>query len=300
MNKQPYIALIIAIIAVSFAAIFIVSMQSPPLTIALYRLLFTSLLLLPIFLFKKTYRQELISIKHTDFILMILIGIILAAHFAFWITSLKLTSIASSVLLVSSHPLIVAPLSILLLKEKLQLTNLTGIGLAITGIFVLIIGNYGFENLTTNTLEGNLLALLGGIAAGLYILGGRKIRKNTSVFSYAFIVYLIATITLIPLCLLYNQPLTLTSTFDYQIVLLMAIVSGIFGHTLYNWTLKYIKASLASVILLGEPIGSTLLAYTIPWINQTPTTITIIGGIIILTGIYLTSLQKRTPQTNMP
>jgi drug/metabolite transporter (DMT)-like permease len=69
----------------------------------------------------------------------------------------------------------------------------------------------------------------------------------------------------------------------------MALVSGIFGHTLYNWSLEYIRASVASVFLLGEPIGSSLLAYAIPWINQEPSIYTLIGGSIILSGIYLTA-----------
>jgi drug/metabolite transporter (DMT)-like permease len=73
----------------------------------------------------------------------------------------------------------------------------------------------------------------------------------------------------------------------------MAIISGIFGHTLYNWLLKYIKTSIISVALLGEPLGSTILAYSIPWINQVPSIFTIIGGIIIIVGVYLTAKNKK-------
>ena len=69
----------------------------------------------------------------------------------------------------------------------------------------------------------------------------------------------------------------------------MALVSGIFGHTLYNWSLGYIRASVASVALLGEPIGSSLLAYAIPWIHQEPSAYTFLGGGIIFLGIYLTT-----------
>jgi drug/metabolite transporter (DMT)-like permease len=79
------------------------------------------------------------------------------------------------------------------------------------------------------------------------------------------------------------------ATSDYAIILLMAVVSGIFGHTLYNWSLGYIRASIMSVALLGEPIGSSLLAYAIPWIHQEPSVYTILGGGIILVGIYLTA-----------
>jgi len=88
---------------------------------------------------------------------------------------------------------------------------------------------------------------------------------------------------------MFNAPVYNLSLKDYQIILLMAVVSGIFGHTLYNWSLEYIRASVASVVLLGEPIGSSLLAYALPWIHQEPSIYTIIGGGIILLGIYLTS-----------
>jgi len=128
--------------------------------------------------------------------------------------------------------------------------------------------------------------------AGLYILGGRKLRKTVSVTSYAFVVYSVATAVLLILCLYFKTELVNISLHDFQLLLLMAIVSGLLGHTLYNWSLEHIRASLASVALLGEPLGSTLLAIAIPQINQIPSQYTILGGAIIITGIYLTAKKK--------
>jgi drug/metabolite transporter (DMT)-like permease len=223
---------------------------------------------------------------------MIGIGVILAAHFALWVTSIKYTSVASSVILVTAHPVLVAPVAHYFLKEKLSLTNCIGIALSLFGVVILVGGNYGLGLLSIDTLEGNILAILGGAAAGLYILGGRKLRKTVSVASYAFIVYSVGTIVLLGLCLFSSTQLTGFSITDYEIIFLMAIVAGIFGHTLYNWSLKHVRASLASVVLLGEPLGSTLLAIALPWIHQIPSQYTIIGGIIILLGIYLTARKK--------
>ena len=107
--------------------------------------------------------------------------------------------------------------------------------------------------------------------------------------SYAFVVYAVGTITLFFICLALSAPVYNLSMADYEIILLMALVSGIFGHTLYNWSLGYIRASVMSVALLGEPIGSSLLAYAIPWIHQEPSLYTVVGGGIILMGIYLTA-----------
>ena len=288
MQKHA-LGLLISIIAVSFASIFILSCQAPPLSIAFYRLFFTTLLLVPILLIRKKNRDELRTLPRTTLLFMIVIGIILASHFALWISSLKLTSVASSVILVTAHPILVAPVSFYFLKEKLSWVNALGIAISLGGVGVLVIGNYGLAGFGLDTLEGNILALLGGVAAGLYILGGRTLRKKVSTVTYAFVVYAVGTITLFFICLAFTAPLSNLATSDYAIILLMAVVSGIFGHTLYNWSLGYIRASIMSVALLGEPIGSSLLAYAIPWIHQEPSVYTILGGGIILVGIYLTA-----------
>jgi drug/metabolite transporter (DMT)-like permease len=267
MQKHA-LGLFISIIAVSFASIFILSCQAPPLSIAFYRLLFTTLLLVPLILIRKKTREEIRILPHNSLVLMIVIGVILAAHFSLWITSLKMTSVASSVILVTAHPILVAPVSFYFLKEKLSWLNALGIAISLGGVGILVIGNYGFAAFGLDTLEGNILALLGGVAAGLYILGGRKIRKTVSTVTYAFVVYAVGTITLFFICLILSAPVYNLVPTDYAIILLMAVVSGILGHTLYNWSLGYIRASIMSVALLGEPI---------------------VGGCIILIGIYLTA-----------
>jgi drug/metabolite transporter (DMT)-like permease len=287
--QKHYLGLFISIVAVSFASIFILSCQAPPLSIAFYRLLFTTLLIFPFILIRKKTRDELRTLPRVTLLIMIVIGVILATHFSLWITSLKMTSVASSVILVTAHPVLVAPVSFYFLKEKLSWVNALGIAISLAGVGVLVIGNYGFAAFGLDTIEGNILALLGGIAAGLYILGGRKLRKTVSTMSYAFVVYAVGTLTLFFICLTLSAPMYNLAVNDYAIILLMAVVSGIFGHTLYNWSLGYIRASVMSVALLGEPIGSSLLAYAIPWIHQEPSVFTMIGGGIILLGIYLTA-----------
>jgi drug/metabolite transporter (DMT)-like permease len=292
MQNKPYIALAISIISVSFAAIFIYyldSLGAPALTIAFYRLLFTTLLIAPfVFVHKKT-RIELLNLPQRHVVIMGVIGLILAAHFALWITSLTKTSIASSVILVTAHPILVAPLAYYFLKERLSAVNITGILLSVGGVIILVYGNYGLPSYVLDSVEGNILAMLGGAAAGLYILGGRVMRKTISIATYAFVVYATGTVALFFVCLLFNAPLLQFSIDVYALTLLMAVVAGIFGHTLYNWSLRYVRASLASVVLLGEPIGSSILAYVLPGIQQIPSQYTLIGGSIILLGIYLTS-----------
>jgi len=294
MDRKPYIALFISIVSVLFAAILIKLSSADSLSIAFYRLLFTTLLILPFVIFLKKTREEIKNLPRKTILIMIGIGFILAAHFAFWITSLSYTSVASSVILVTAHPILVGPVSHFFFKEKLSMLNSIGIIVSVVGVIIHVTGNIqpGLE--TIDTLEGNILAILGGVMAGLYILGGRKIRKTVSVTSYASIVYSISAIVLFFLCIVFNSELINISLTDFEIFIAMAIVAGIFGHTLYNWSLKHVRASIASVALLGEPLGSTLWAILIPAIAQIPSKYTVFGGAIILLGIYLTARKTKT------
>ena len=283
MNRYN-LALLISVISVSFASVFILSCKAPPITIAFYRLLFTSLLLLPFIVMKRT-REHLSRISPSMLIRIFGVGVILAAHFALWISSLYKTSVASSVILVTSHPILVAPVSHYVFREKLTIHQVVGILLSLTGVFILVTGNYGLNN---TTIEGNVLAILGGVMAGVYILAGRKIRKSIDAIPYAFLIYSMAALVLFFLTLFSSSPFIIREK-DYGIIFMMAIVSGIFGHTLYNWVLKYVPAYMVSVSFLGEPLASSFLAFIIPWINQVPSYYTIFGGFLTMAGIYMTA-----------
>jgi drug/metabolite transporter (DMT)-like permease len=264
-------AILIAVVAVSFSAILIRWSDSHPFVIAAYRMGITSLILLPLVLAK--YISEIKKIKRNELIFMIAIGMILALHFGSWIASLEETSVASSVILVTSHPLFVAIVSHYIFREKLQTIGYIGI---------LTIGDY---ELGGSNLKGDVLALIGSIAAGIYILGGRKSRRSVSLIPYVFIVYSICTICLLAACVAVSAPLYPLPLSEYELFILMAIIPTILGHTFYNYALKYVKAQVISVSLLGEPIGSSILAYIL--LSEAAPRFTIIGGALILPGIYL-------------
>ena len=144
MENKAYVALFVSIVSVSFASIFIVSIQKnvPSLSIAFYRLFFTTILIMPLVFLRSKTRKELFSLPRYTIFIMVIIGFVLAAHFALWITSLKLTSVASSVILVTAHTLLVGPVSHFLFKEKLSFLNAFGISLSVSGVFILVYGNY--------------------------------------------------------------------------------------------------------------------------------------------------------------
>ncbi len=209
-------------------------------------------------------------------------GLLLSLHFALWIASLKYTSVASSVVLVTTHPIFVGMGGLLFLKERPGLTLIIGIALSVLGSGLI---GYGDMVLSGQALMGDGLALLGAIAASGYLLIGRKMRKEQDLFSYIFPVYSMAGLILILLSLIFQKPFFGYSSSTYFYLFLLALVPQLVGHTTFNWALKYLPASMVAVAILGEPIGSTILAYFI--LGEGLTIWKVIGGMSILSGILI-------------
>ena len=293
----PFLALAFGILAVSTAAIFIrfAQVEAPSLVIAFYRLGLSALILAPI---AWPRRQELKSLDRRTLALAGLSGLFLALHFASWITSLELTTVASSVVLVTTTPLWVALLSPVFLKESLTRTVLLGLGLALSGGLVVGLSDAcawqgGLvcpslpEMLGGQAFWGDVLALFGAWMSAAYIMIGRSVRRRLSLVSYIFIVYGIAALVLLAQVWINRQPLIGYSPAVYGWFLLLAVIPQLLGHTIFNWALRYISAAYVSVTLLGEPVGSTILAYFL--LRETPTGVKLIGAILILIGIFVAS-----------
>lgn len=275
----------IGVLAASTAAIFIKLCDAPALIIATYRMVFASLILLPYALYKKTGRTW----GRKEIGWLILSGFFLSLHFTFWIGSLKYTSVASSVVLVTTYPIFVGIGSRLFLKERMGLFLIFGIILSILGSGLI---SYGDMAISREALMGDGLALLGAITASGYFLVGRKMRKSQDLLSYIFPVYSTAGFLLVIFSLLSQKNFIGYSWTTYLFLFLLALIPQLIGHTTINWALKYLPASMVAITYLGEPVGSTILAYFI--LNEALTPWKIFGGILILAGI-LTAL-KRKPQ----
>ena len=283
--KAAYFGLLVGIVSVSFASIFIRLADAPALVIGAYRLTIASLILTP--LAWTRVRNELLSLSRRDLSLAILSGLFLGAHFASWIASLQYTSVAASVVLVSTSPLFVGIASHFLYQEKLTPMKILGIILAMAGAS--IIGMGGFE-VSLGNLWGDFLALLGAIAVSGYFLIGKALRPRLSILAYIYPTYWTAAISLILASFLAGLPFTGYSPRTYLMFLLLALVPQILGHSSFNWALRYLSSTLVTVATLGEPVGATLLAYFI--LREAPLPLEMIGGIIILFGIFLVSRQE--------
>ena len=297
MARRPYAAIALAVASVSFSAIFISWSTSPFITIALYRLALASLILTP---FVLGNRGVLLALSRKELFGMMGVGAILATHFTLWIGSLKIegvsVSVASSVILVTSHPLMVGLLSHFVLRERLNGWMALGIGLGFSGVVVIGIAD---STARTASLAGDLLALLGGVAAGFYFLAGRRLRQRIPLLAYAFVVYVTATGVLFLYTLTLHESLVPVGDVPREMLLFlaMALIPQIGGHTLYNWSLRWVPAPIVSLSLVGEPIGSSLLAWVL--LNQVPGIAVGFGGALALAGIYLTAMGQgnRTRET---
>jgi drug/metabolite transporter (DMT)-like permease len=283
-QTAAYGGIAVAVVAVSTSAILIKFSTAQAgghfLSVAAGRMVLSALLLAPLAL--TLGRRELLALPRKDILIMVGIGAVLAAHFSLWIASLGRTSVASSVVLVTSHPVLVAIVGHFALRERLSAVNAAGIALGLTGVGILARGDAGAG---ASTLMGDLLAFLGGVCAGVYILGGRHTRQRVSLWVYAFVVYSFCAVFLLVGVAATREPLLGLPASDWWLFLAMALVPSILGHTMYNWSLKHVPAAVVSVSLLGEPIGSTLLAFLI--FGEVPPQLAIVGGAIILVGIVL-------------
>jgi len=278
MMIRLYFLLPIGIIAVSTASIFIKLCDAPALIIATYRMTLASLILLPFANYRKVWKEW----SKNEIGWLILSGILLAFHFAFWIASLKYTSVASSVVLVTTNPIFVGIGAWLFLKERIGLNLILGIILSVLGSGLI---SFGDMTISGETLIGDGLALLGAIAASGYLLIGRKMRKVQDLLSYISPVYSMAGLVSIGLSLAFQKPFFGYSSSTYLFLFLLALIPQLIGHTTFNWALKYLPASMVAITILGEPIGSTILAYFI--LSEGLTIWKILGGISIFAGILI-------------
>ncbi|MBO8163711.1 MAG: DMT family transporter [Brevibacillus sp.] len=278
----PYLALLIGVVSISFSAIFVKLASAPAPVIATYRLLFSVLLTLPMLFFAKGVGKEIAGISRKVWLLSLLSGAFLAGHFLLWFESLRFTSVASSTVLVTLQPLFAFIGGFFLFGERLHPAAILGGVLAVGGSFVI---GWGDFQLGGSALFGDILALLGAATVTAYWLIGQYVRKALSLTAYTLVVYSVSGICLLAYDLAFGYDLTGYPAADWGWFLLLALIPTLFGHTIFNWVIKWIPTSTVSMSILGEPIGTAILAHLI--LGEVVTLPQYIGGGIILLGIYL-------------
>lgn len=297
---KPILATTAGILCVSTASILIryAQQDASSLVIAAGRLLVASLILLPIALIG--HRHEFKQLSYKALGKGLLSGLFLAIHFISWISSLEYTSVASSVVLVTTTPLWVAIFSPLVLKEPVRKSVLIGLAVSITGGVIVGMSNAcGFVDgrficqgqvFNDQAMLGNLLALIGAWMAAGYMMMGRQLRKQLSTVAYAALVYGVAALLLLIVVIIRGEPVFTYKPETYLWLLALGIVPQLSGHSLLNWSLEFISAAYVSLTLLGEPIGTIVLAMI--FLRESPTILELIGAILILVGIVIGSLRN--------
>lgn len=281
MRNRPllYALIGVAIVAVSFGAILIrLAKDVPVLSIAAWRLGVSFLLLIP-FSWRKS---PLKTMSRRDLLLSVASGAFLTLHFILWISSLRYTSVASSVVLVSTNPIFVALGVRFVFKESLSRTLVVATLLSVAGAALIGWGDFRISGVA---LSGDLLALGGAVMASGYFLIGRQVRQRVPLSTYILTTYGTAAILLLGVALATHQQIIGFPKLTYLYLVLLALGPQLIGHSTFNWALKYLSASTVAILILGEPVASTLLAYLI--LGEGVTLLKMIGAAVILSGIYL-------------
>ena len=265
------------VLAVSAAAIFIRLADAPALAVAFWRNALGVTVLLPIAL----YRRDAFP-RGRILWAGIASGTALGAHFGFWISSLDYTSVAASVVLVCTQPVFVAILAFLVFGERTSSLSFLGILVALAGTMVIASdGSVG-----SATFFGNALAVVGAITVAVYVLIGRSLRTTgVGVLPYSIVVYASASAMLVPVALFAGTPLWGYSGETWFWLFAVTLGPQILGHTVFNWALRYVDASIISGTILAEPVVSALLAWLV--LSESPGLATILGGTVVLLGLFL-------------
>lgn len=277
-----------ALLGISFAGPLVRLSSADPLAIAVWRLVF-SMLIVAVALLVTGQWREWKNLTSREAAFAIVAGVALAFHFWAWNTSIHLTTIAASVTLVSLQPPIVIAISALFLHEVPSRRQVLGIALAVVGAMVIAIPDWLSNTGTApkGALLGNLLAISAAVTAAIYYTIGRHLRAKFGIWSYVGLCYGACTITLLIMAWITGVHLAPQPQREIAIFAGLALGPMLLGHTGLNWALKYMPAYVVNLIVLGEPLGATMLGALIPAIRQIPSFATVVGGTIVLTGVLL-------------
>jgi drug/metabolite transporter (DMT)-like permease len=281
----PGAVLCLAIVAVAHASIFVRLANAPPLAVAAWRLALATAIVLPIAWYFE--RAALRTIDRHTLRLTILAAALLAGHFATWIASLAHTSIANSVVLVTTAPVWVALIG--LVTGVLRLGRAMWIAVALSVAGSVVIG-WGSARLGAATLKGDLLAVAGAICLAGYLLLAQRIQRQLAFLPYVALVYAIAAAWLWIAVLATGTPAFELPPRTWAALAGIALVSQVIGHSGYNWSLRHLKPDFVAVTLLGEPILASLLGLL--FFSETIPAATLLGGALILAAIVIGSRER--------
>lgn len=291
-SRFVYFVPLLAMLAYAWAAILIrYADEASPFVIAFYRMAVASVIWAP---FYWSWDRKRAAVKPTarQWKLIVLAGLMLCLHFATWIASIRYTTVSSAVFLILTQPFMVAIAAHFILHEKLNRFHIIAFVLTFAGAGLIFGGDLA---LSRTHLYGDFLALIGAAAAGAYLFIARLVRTDSNgvpgvpLQKYLPPVFAISAAGLLILSLVAGQSL---GPFDKQTwiaLLLLGLVPTVIGHSLLNWSSRYLSALAVNISLVGEPIGASILAYIL--LDEVPSTGLLIGSPLLIVAVVLVYLR---------
>ena len=290
---SPALVLISAVLAMSWAGPLIKFATAPAQVVSAWRLTY-SVALIALVLALRGNGGDVFRLDRRQRWLACVAGVLLAAHFWSWIASLRYTTVASSVVLVSMQPIFVAALSALLLHERATARQWLGIMLGVTGAVIIGVSDATAVTASKNALLGDGLALMGALLVSGYYVIGRELRQQLDLWVYVGVVYGIAALVMLLIVIVDpGTQLTGYPARDWWIFAALAAGPMMVGHTGVNYALRYVPAYVANLAIMGEPVGATLIAWALPALREVPGAGVLAGAALILSGILLGSAWRK-------
>ncbi len=275
----PYLALGFGILALGFSALFVRWANAPGPVIGFYRIGLSTLILFPFYLVR---RKKHVRLTWKILVFPIAGGLLTALDHGFWNTAVNYTSAANATLLGNTAPLWVALFAWLVWKERLKTAFWAGLSLTVLGATIVL----GTDFLHHPSFGiGDMLALTAGVFYAGYFLVTQRGRSHWDTLSYVWIVGLISSISLLFISIGLGQPVRGYPLQSYLAFLGAALVSQTGGYLAVGYALGHLPASRVAPTMLGQPLVTALLA--IPLLGEPLGVGQILGGLAVLTGIYL-------------
>ena len=278
----------IAVVGISLSGPLTALVLAPVLAIAFWRNAAGAAVLLPVLLLRE--RATLTGLRPRDLGSSAVAGLFLAAHFAAWLPSLSMTSVAASIALVTTTPIWTA-LAARISGVRLPPAVWWGLALAVVG--AALIAGVDFT-VSPEAVTGDGLALLGAIAAGGYVLAGARARQRLATSAYTVICYSICALVLALAALVVDVPLAGFSARDWWLIAAITFVAQLLGHTLFNLVVSSVGPTIVSLAIMLEVPGALIVALVL--LDEAPPLLALPGMAAVVVGVGLVIRASR-PQT---
>ncbi|MBA2767551.1 MAG: DMT family transporter [Sporichthyaceae bacterium] len=277
--RQDLLLMTVGVVAVSTSGPLIAALVAPALAVAVWRNVLALAVIAPWAV--ATRLSELRALTQRERRWAVGSGVLLALHFATWIPSLRLTSVASATAIVCTQPVWVALIA-RATGHSVPRRAWLGIGIALAAVAVLTGVDFSFE---PRALIGDLLALLGGLFAAFYTVAGAEVRRTVSTTSYTAICYATAALVLLAVCLVVGVDLWGYDARTWWQLAALTAGAQLLGHSVFNRVLRTTSPTVVSLVLLLEVPGAAVIAAT--WLGQVPPLAALPAALLLLLGLAI-------------